>query len=209
MNAWVRAFRRAKAPLSYSQGFHTHPKLNFATAPPVGEETEADYVDIVLKERVDPAGLLERLQQTLPIGFHAYAVEEVPMKAPALMSALTGFEYDIVVVTNDADSLRGRVEEVLAAEELFAERRAKAGKKKGKRRASPGTKAVNVRPNILSLEVIAAEDGAARLHLKTQTVESRGVKVREVLQLLGVDPAAARVRKTATHLAEEASPAPA
>src|SRR5690606_4267902 len=27
MNAWVRALRRARAPFSYSRGFHAHPKL--------------------------------------------------------------------------------------------------------------------------------------------------------------------------------------
>src|SRR5690606_41840338 len=29
MNAWMRALRRAKAPLSYSQGFHPHPRIAF------------------------------------------------------------------------------------------------------------------------------------------------------------------------------------
>src|SRR5690606_2441683 len=43
MNAWMRALRRAKAPLSYSQGFHPHPRIAFSTALPQGEASYGDY----------------------------------------------------------------------------------------------------------------------------------------------------------------------
>ncbi len=51
VNAWIRVLRRACAPIAYSQGFHAHPKLGFATAPPLGEESVGDYMEITLRAR--------------------------------------------------------------------------------------------------------------------------------------------------------------
>ena len=80
MNSWLRALRRVKAPLAYSQGFHPHPKLAFSTASPVGEESIGDYMDISLERRVEPAELMLALRETLPEGFDVLSAREVPMR---------------------------------------------------------------------------------------------------------------------------------
>ena len=49
-----RAFRRAKLPLAYSQGFNPHPLVAFATALSVGFTSEGEYLDLTLTEDVSP-----------------------------------------------------------------------------------------------------------------------------------------------------------
>ena len=202
MNAWVRTLRRARAPFSYSRGFHAHPKLNFSAASPVGEASTGDYLDIVLKERVDPNELLLRVKATLPDGFLAFSAEEVPMRAPSLMSAVAGFSYKLEVAIDDIDALRARIEEILEAEEVAIERKVKAKKGFNGRRKAPRTQTVNVRPNIARLEITGAGEAQATLAFETCAWEGRLAKPREIVALLGLDPMSTSVTKTDTLLAE-------
>ena len=211
VNAWTRAMRRARAPLSYSQGFHAHPKITFATAPPVGEESTGDYMDIVLKERVEPEALLQRVKATLPEGFHAYAIEETPLKGPSLMSLANGFAYTIHGAM-DRDAAAQRVEALLAADELIVERKGKAKKKhkrqrhnKHRRDVKP-TVQLNVRPMISRLEVVEGDGQHVVLELETEIAEGKHVRPGEILQKLGLDPTTTRIIKSDTKLAHEARP---
>ncbi len=192
-NAWIRTLRRARAPLSYSQGFHAHPKLNFATATPVGEETVGDYMDIVLKERVEPAELLARVQATLPEGFLALEAYEVPMREASLMSQVSGFDYAIYV--DNAQGIEERIEELLAAETLTAERKAKATK----HRPRGSKKGVDLRPMIAALALDESGERPAIL-LSAKSVNGSTIKPKELLALLGIAPETARTVKRATLL---------
>jgi len=206
VNVWIRALRRARTPLSYSQGFHAHPKLNFASAPPVGEESQGDLMDVCLKSRVDPTTLLVRLQATLPTGIHAYTVEEVPLNAPALMASLQGHRYRLETDT-PFEHIESRVAELLATDCIEVERRQKKakGRRFGKRR-SP-MKTVNVRPNIAQMLVEPSADGSV-IHLETRVVEKRGVRMREILAMLELDAPTTRIVKEESILASSTAASP-
>ena len=199
VSAWTRALRRARAPVSHSQGFHAHPKVTFATAPPVGEESVGDLMDVVLRERVSPDDLLERLRAALPMGFAAYEVAEVALKGPALMASVHGFSYTFRPVSDTGD-LAERIAAVLAADEVFVERAVKSKRGKGRRgRPSGKTKRINIRPMIVGL-ALRRDDGRPVVSARVQLVENRGVKPRELMELLGLDPVLTRFRKETTHL---------
>jgi radical SAM family uncharacterized protein/radical SAM-linked protein len=189
MTAWMRALRRAGAPMSYSQGFHAHPKITFATAPPLGEESEADYMDIVLRERVEPQELFARLQQTLPQGFFAYEADEVPLNAPSLMSAVTGFDYELRTEPGD---WQARIDALLEAGPVLVERK---GRPDG-RRKNRDVREIDIRPMIKSL---SAQDTV--ITFSTIVVDGKLAKPKEIIELLGLNPAKTIVRKTQTYLA--------
>ena len=48
--AWERACRRAGLPLAYSQGYNPQPKLNLASALPLGFTSQAELIDIWLEQ---------------------------------------------------------------------------------------------------------------------------------------------------------------
>jgi len=197
MNVWIRALRRARAPLAYTQGFHAHPKVTFSTAAPVGIESEGDYMDVILAQTVAPQELLGGLQDALPKGVHVYDVQEVPLKAPSLMSAVTGFDYTFHT-TGDAAPLEQRIQEVLAQPTLMVER---AGRPSGRRKtATP--RPVDLRPMIGDLRVGDVDGERLTVEFSAVAVDTRLPKPREILEVLGLDPAATRVVKRATHLAE-------
>lgn len=128
--ALERALRRAGLPMAYSQGFSPHPKISYLPAVPTGVASEAEYVEIALRERRDPADVAAALDAALPDGLDVLAVVEA--SGASLGERLTGpvaasswrFEFAGV----GADTLDGAVGDLLALTELRVPRTTKSGR---------------------------------------------------------------------------------
>jgi radical SAM-linked protein len=77
--AFERALRRAAVPMAYSAGFSPHPKVSYAGAAPTGTASEAEYLEIALAERCDPARLRAALDESLPADLDVLEIVEVPV----------------------------------------------------------------------------------------------------------------------------------
>jgi radical SAM family uncharacterized protein/radical SAM-linked protein len=184
-NVWMRALRRVALPVSYSQGFHPHPRVDFSSALPSGEESLAEFLDVRLSARVDVAAVTEALRRTAPAGFLVLGGQEVPMRAPALMGAVVAWDYELVG-GGDAELLRSAAWSLLEAPSLLLPRKSKGG---------PIT--VDVRAMLRHLRV--RDDGVVDLGLGTHA--GRPGKAREWVGLLGL-PATTRVVRTQVYVAE-------
>jgi radical SAM-linked protein len=92
---WERAIRRAELPLSYSQGFTPHPKLQFAGPLPLGYLAEREVVDVSLDERVPAEEFQARLEpQTVP-DMPSLGAEEVPLSTPPPQNSLVWADYRV------------------------------------------------------------------------------------------------------------------
>jgi radical SAM-linked protein len=122
--AWERAIRRAGLPLSYSQGFHPQPRIQFAAALPVGVTGAAEVMDIYLDEEIDPDDFLARLDPALPRGIRPTSAAPVPKDLPSLQSTICGASYGVEVETDDPDAaFCARIEAFLARPSAWRERR--------------------------------------------------------------------------------------
>ncbi|NVM23152.1 MAG: TIGR03960 family B12-binding radical SAM protein [Desulfobacterales bacterium] len=65
---FIRAFRRARIPLRFSEGFHPSPKVSFESALPVGIESTQEHLVCEAPVYVKPASLVERVNRQLPDG---------------------------------------------------------------------------------------------------------------------------------------------
>ena len=65
---WERTLRRAGLPLAYSQGFHPSPKIQLASALPLGFLGRAEVVDIWLNDSGEdtPRPTRDLLQNAAP-----------------------------------------------------------------------------------------------------------------------------------------------
>ena len=202
MNAWLRALRRARAPVSYSEGFHPHPKVAFESARPLGEESMATYMDVILKERVDPQELLMRLQAVVPADFRVLSVSEVPLKSPSLMSQVAGADY-VFFIPGQVETLEAAIAGLMVRDVIEVQRKAKKKKKKRNRwsrRQPPAMRTIDVKPNISRIAVrheLCAEDLVA-VDVSLVTVDGRGLRPSELLGLLGADAPRCRVLRTRT-----------
>lgn len=149
LNVFIRAIRRAKLPLRYSEGFHPHASLSFSSALRVGLETEGDWCDVTLTAEVDPQDFRDRLNATLPHGFEVLTAWPIPMSAKSLMALLTAARYRATLSAEQTPpDLEARVSEYLAQSEIIVQRR---GKQLERRVWRP----VDIRGMIASLAVTA------------------------------------------------------
>lgn len=203
--AWIRALRRARAPLAYSQGFHPHPKIAFSTALPLGEETVGDYLDVTLVDRVDPALLVTQLNQTLPDGFEVLDAVEVDLRAPSLMGLNAGGVFKVQLFDAAADAVAGRVAELVAAESLEIERKGK--QRRGRGRRDRVMRTLDIRPMMRDLRV-DTDASVPTVHVELIAHDGKPGKVREIVGLLTDDPATARVIRVETLVASGDAHAP-
>ncbi|TVQ86765.1 MAG: TIGR03960 family B12-binding radical SAM protein [Deltaproteobacteria bacterium] len=201
MNAWIRTLRRAQTPLSYSQGHHPHPKVAFASATPVGQESTGDYMDVTLTERVDPIELLNKLRATCPQAFDVLAVREVDLRETSLMATAQGLRLTVFLPEDDPAVLGQKVQALLDAEQIPVERRGKTRSKARGGRGKRGKRAVvwstvDVRPMIHHLALREGEVPALEIDLVEH--EGKAGKLREILPLLTDAPERARILKRET-----------
>jgi radical SAM-linked protein len=93
MRMMVRACRRARLPLAYSQGFHPHPLLSFGPPRSTGMAGTAEQFDVRLTSLWEPARLADALQAQMPRGATIVAATRMPDRTPALTAATRAATY--------------------------------------------------------------------------------------------------------------------
>ena len=182
---WERAARRAELPLAYSQGFHPQPKMNLASALPLGFSSRCEVLDMRLEHDVTLDGLSDRLNNTLPSGIHVLEVEQVEERAPALQTQVVAAEYEVRMIESDPSSstssgfgedLKQSIESLMAAESIIRTRRGKE---------------YDLRPLIEELAVL--DD---KIVMKLSAREGATGRPEEVLDVLGIAFDQTRIERT-------------
>lgn len=181
---WERTVRRAGLPLSYTQGFHPGPKIQLASALPLGFIGHAEVVDMWINESGDPVDrpYKEILQPAAPPGLVISSVEVVDEHGPALQTQVLSAEYEVTLLDPvDRPGLEKGISALLAAACLSRERRGKT---------------YDLRPLIESLELLPADGpGALRLHMRLAAREGATGRPEEVLDVLGIPFETARIER--------------
>ena len=81
---FIRAFRRARVPLRFSEGFHPAPKISFESALPVGTESLEEGFVVEVPLDVAPGRVIERVNQELPKGLTITACIKAHRRSPGL-----------------------------------------------------------------------------------------------------------------------------
>jgi len=124
---WERAARRAGLPLAYTQGFHPQPKMNFASALPLGFSSRGEIMDMRLNEDLGLKTLSTQLQKALPAGIEVLKLESVDEQAPPLQTQLVSVEYEVTLAEAvDGLKLQSKIDELMASQNLPRQRRGKS-----------------------------------------------------------------------------------
>ncbi len=182
---WERAIRRADLPLLYSHGFNPQPKIQFASALPVGFTGRAELMDIWLSPPQDPAEVKAKLQAQCPPGFEVLDVREVPLDEPSLQSQVTEAEYEVRVEKAFLpDTWQADVEAFLAATEVWREKRRK------KKRVR-----YNLRPLVLEFRQTGEDDEWVVFYMRVRSAEGATGRPDEVLAALGWEDVPRRIER--------------
>lgn len=178
--AWERLMRRASLPLAYTQGFSPHPRINLASALPLGFTGEAEIVDIWLELELPLVDITTAMQRAAPPGLAIHQVEVVEAKAPTLQTILQASEF-VITLLEPVPDLEKRIARLLQASSLPRQRRGKD---------------YDLRPLVLLLEGMPPDDqGRERLCAQLVAREGATGRPEELLTVLEIDPLAARVHR--------------
>ena len=154
-----RAFRRAKLPISFSEGFNPRPKLAFAHPLAVGISSNEEIGEVELTEKMPESEFITKLNDSLPKPIRIVKAEYSEEKK-SLMSLVKSAEYTLQIedefVTND------NIEAILNKTSIEIEKTSKSGK----------TSVIDIKPLILRWEWIEKENKIFRVELVTGSNEN-------------------------------------
>ncbi|MBK7893983.1 MAG: TIGR03936 family radical SAM-associated protein [Candidatus Promineifilaceae bacterium] len=187
-----RALNRAKIPVAYTQGFNRRPRMQMATALPLGYTSQYELADILLTEAMEPAQAQQQLMARMAPGIVILQVEEVPVSGPSLQAITESSSYVATPLDPvDFATVQAKVAALLAAEKV-----ARTKERRGKQ------KAYDLRPLILDLSTTQDEDGQVHIQMNLCLEPSKTGRPDEVLDELGFDPLDMRICRTGMVLAE-------
>jgi radical SAM-linked protein len=191
---WERALRRSGLPVARSQGFNPRPLVAFGLALPTCGESLAEYLDVTLApgdSYPDLGSLGAALSEFLPDGIAVVALAALPGDASSLQQEVTSCSWELEVRGVTASELARRVERLLDAPSVSVTR-----ERKGRQFDD------DLRPSVRSLTLFESPEGIVtsggssswlRAELATRP---RGVRPRELVEVLGTDVVLARARRT-------------
>ncbi len=189
---WERAIRRADLPLLYTHGYHPQPRIQFASALPVGFTGREEIMDIWISPPLPPEDVQKRLQAQCPPGFEVLHVQEVPLRAPSLQSRVREAEYEVALEKTFLPSdWQAQLQEFWNATEVWREKRRK---KKIVR--------YNLRPLILELKITGESEEWVYLYVRVRSEEGATGRPDEILAALGWEDVPRRIERLRIIMAE-------
>ena len=165
-----RAFRRARLPISFSEGFNPRPKLTFAHPLAVGISSNEEIGEVELTENISEQDFITNLNNSLPTPIRIIKAEYVEEKK-SLMSLVKSAEYTLQI--DDEFVSSDKIEEMLNKSSIEIEKTSKSGKKS----------VIDIKPLILTWEWSKREENAFRVNLVTGS--SDNLRPDTIIKLFG------------------------
>ena len=167
LRALQRAFRRARLPLRYSDGFNPHPELSFASALETGMTSDAEWFEVELTEEMAPEAFLSAVNPVLSRGLSVSDAREMPAGIKTLTSCTRAAEYRITIST-DQEFQKDVLEETL--------RGLLSGEIVVNKRTKSGIRPVDIRPQVLKATVEGIENDTMTLRVLGQMQADGGLR---------------------------------
>ena len=175
LRLFQRAFRRARLPLAFSQGFNPHPLMSFATALSVGFTSEGEYLDVILTEPYPVEKLKNEVNSTLPVGVEILEVIDAGDFKASLTSLMRYADYDIELRFPEEVGA-GELETVingLLAGGIVVDKKTKSG-----------IKPTDIRPLLAELRLVEHSGSSARLFMRGVLAADGGLNPELLLKEL-------------------------
>lgn len=172
-SAFQRAFRRAKIPFAYSNGFHAHPKLSFALALSVGMTSSSEYADLRLTEEVNPSEFVSAVNASLPDGLKILDAKLIKGKVDSLSASIKSSSYRIKILDHKYDKLLSEeIQNYLNQNEILVEKRNKKGR----------LQMIDARPFIKQFSVVQDDHDDLQFNLSLNYQDQKTIKPTIILR---------------------------
>lgn len=175
IRTWERILRRADLPLAYTEGYNPRVKLSFGQPLSLGFTSQAEYLELYLKQLLPTRRLYEKLAAAGLAALPILEVATLPAHWPSIMAATRKNTYQ-VGLTGEATtpaqvrSIQQRLTEFLDSPRLVVQRQRKLGPQE-----------IDLRPYLESLELISEPEPYL---LMTLLIKDTSINPRDVLKLM-------------------------
>ncbi|WDV44680.1 TIGR03936 family radical SAM-associated protein [Clostridiaceae bacterium M8S5] len=179
MRLMYRALRRADIPVVYTQGFNPQPRISFATALSLGVESEGEYIDIELGEKINEEEFVQRLNHSLPEGIEIIKAKYINNKK-SIMSLIRWSQY-VIEMKFDREIERQELQKIIDA--ILIEKsimHTKIGKKKGKK----VKKVVEIRNLIKDIDILMLDNDTAIIKSTLRTGSDGNLKPEVLIEVI-------------------------
>jgi len=124
---WERSFRRAKIEMTYSQGFHPHPKMQIALPLPLGFISQVEIIDIWIEKNLNSNTIKEQITAALPNGLRIKSIQIIEDAKKSLVNQIKSVSYKIIFNNSlpNPDNLREKIDQFLKKDAIPRIRRNK------------------------------------------------------------------------------------
>ncbi|GBE41454.1 radical SAM superfamily protein [bacterium BMS3Bbin09] len=155
-----RALKRANIPITYSAGFHPHPKMSFGPALAAGVEGLNEYFDIGIPVIMSPSDFSDRLNAELPEGLKILSAALISKSERSLNDLFSSYEYEVTI----DNSLENKINSFMGLESCPVERK---------------NKTVDIRPMVEKADI-----KGSTLHLLLSDTDKVKVRLYEILEAM-------------------------
>lgn len=125
MRAFQRALKRSKIDFWYTEGFHPHLYLTFALPLSLGYESLVESVDFRLVTPIPYDEIVRRINEVLPVGFHAVSAGKPLMDAKKIRFA--NYQISFNVPKTDPEEVKKLWKECFDREKVEILKKTKRG----------------------------------------------------------------------------------
>lgn len=168
----IRALRRGKIPLSFSKGFHPHPRVSFGPALPVGMESSEEYFDVEVKRKIPVEDILLELRAKLPSGLEALEARYISSEVLSLSESIRGYAYEVGFPWGLPEDAGKKVADFLCLDSFPYTRITEKGKKR-----------IDLRGQVNVLE-IKTKDSKAILYIEMEEKDNISCRPLELIGAL-------------------------
>lgn len=170
---WERTFRRAHLSLAYSQGFHPQPRIQIASALPLGFTSRDELADAWLDNDLPLQEIEQTLKSTIQPGLVIHDIESIALYDEALQNRVLSCIYRITFLDPiEKEDLLKRLNEFLLRPSILRERRGKP---------------YDLRPLVESL-TLSENDLSGDIVMQLSAQPCATGRPEEVLEELGINP---------------------
>lgn len=170
MRFFQKAFRRAGFDLKYSQGYHPHPTLSFASPLGVGLESTGEYMDVEVLSISDLDQMTSDLNAQMAEGITIYSIVLLPDDAKNSMSLVAAADYSLAfrdgMMPCDAGALKEKIDQFMQQDEIVVLKKTKKSERE-----------VDIRPLIYDLRA----DDQGVLHMQLSAGSAANLKPELVM----------------------------
>ena len=169
---WARILRRAKVPIAYSQGFNPQPRMQLASALPLGSMSECEILDIWMLEAITTTTLQNNLATRLPSGIEVIDITAVDLKEKSLQSRLRAAEYIIELEDYiDLKVLQEIIDKLLNMKSIIRQNRGKD---------------YDMRSLIQVLDIVSADSIPQKMFVRLSACPGATGRPSELLKYMGI-----------------------